>query len=1051
MYEEHDIDDAGIVYEPCIYREDFEAGELNGWASYPPCQDTAYNPYVYPGKIRPEDANTCFVAVEEVHWHEDQFLGGVKLLDLALDRSFRLKFSYYLKTLDSPARLEVHFPLATGERAVYTLDNPPANAWFGVELGWRELEKHNLFLLQRERVRITALAVQARVAKADPDMKIYLGIDDIELSALREVQFSFVEPEVAELSEWKERIPLRHYHPGGELEIAGTLGFEPEKVMLEITPFAERKKTVAGASLSLSEDGVWRSGPIPLDDAFPPGLYHGRITASTDGAVRSRTYFTFFVVRKGTGGRHPRLLFDERNVGKIKERFNSERFSGVREVFEKEAESYRKKVPVERVVYDFDQFPVKDWIPTIWYWFVGRIMNFREALFTNAVVYAMLDDCEAGRYCRDVMLRLAEFPMWNHPWMEARGLHSYFPAGEMAEAYSLAYDLIYGMLTEDERRVMEKGVLENYIEPAFRTFVEQNRITVNSSNWISHINGGALMALTALYGEDRDAGDLEPWLTGFILKEYRYISVVFGRDGSYGEGFRYYNFAMQSFAKVIPMLDRVFGLDLGAPIERSYLETLWAGIPQEDKIFTFGDSQGYIRGESQAYWIGGHNGPMNNWAWLVARTRDPRLSWLYHTLKSYDTFEEILHETGDVPQESPDSLGETAFFRDVGTAVFKSGWGSEDFVFVFRSGPFYNHQHMDQGSFFLADHGRVFLEERYDGDHHYYDDPLYQGYAIRTISHNTILINGNPQSQEVGDPKDFAPGMNDHAQLVSWLDCGPFAFAEGRLDGVYRGAVKELRRYVFFVKPRSILMVDRVVPGEEDVEVDLLFHTEWKKDITCAGEWTEFHKDGAVLYMYHLAPEGVEREIKGEPHFLCQYGDPPLIERGYLRLSSETAGAALVAANFMTAVRDGSPPDVKRIRGEGWVGTEANVGEVNASCMVNTSGDTLDYGDCETDALIVARTDGGEGVFVADATRLSCGEIVFEAENGITAYISRDRSVARMVYHLPADSRVSFVSPAPPGKVLIDGKPADVFDYDEKASLVTVRLPGGDGNLEIFK
>ncbi|MCD6307980.1 MAG: hypothetical protein J7M24_03175, partial [Candidatus Latescibacteria bacterium] len=62
---------------PTVYREDFESGELRGWASYPPCQDTAYNPFVYPGKITPGDERTCFVAREDVHWPADQFLGGV--------------------------------------------------------------------------------------------------------------------------------------------------------------------------------------------------------------------------------------------------------------------------------------------------------------------------------------------------------------------------------------------------------------------------------------------------------------------------------------------------------------------------------------------------------------------------------------------------------------------------------------------------------------------------------------------------------------------------------------------------------------------------------------------------------------------------------------------------------------------------------------------------------------------------------------------------------------------------------------------------------------
>ena len=71
-----------------IYSEGFEAGELNAWSSYPPNQDTAYNPYIYPGKVRPEDAGKCLVIKLEPQWNEDQLLGAIKLLDLVLGCQF---------------------------------------------------------------------------------------------------------------------------------------------------------------------------------------------------------------------------------------------------------------------------------------------------------------------------------------------------------------------------------------------------------------------------------------------------------------------------------------------------------------------------------------------------------------------------------------------------------------------------------------------------------------------------------------------------------------------------------------------------------------------------------------------------------------------------------------------------------------------------------------------------------------------------------------------------------------------------------------------------
>ena len=40
-----------------VYKEDFESNELNGWASYPLWQDTAYDPNLRPGKIVPGEEN----------------------------------------------------------------------------------------------------------------------------------------------------------------------------------------------------------------------------------------------------------------------------------------------------------------------------------------------------------------------------------------------------------------------------------------------------------------------------------------------------------------------------------------------------------------------------------------------------------------------------------------------------------------------------------------------------------------------------------------------------------------------------------------------------------------------------------------------------------------------------------------------------------------------------------------------------------------------------------------------------------------------------------
>ena len=1032
-----------------IYREDFESGELRAWASYPPCQDTAYDPFLYPGKIKSTDSGTCLVAQKIPRWNRDQLLGAVKLLDLILDRDSSIRFRYYLKTVETSIALEVHLPLITRERLVYAVPEPQTNRWVDVRIGWEDLTRFSFVSPKEESIRITAIVIQAKVVAADTDMPIYLGLDDIEIAAKCEQLFDFIKPEVAILTEWEERIPLKHYHPGDNLIIEGRYNFIPERVTMALTSFTSSRKTLYKAALTKTAEGTWRNKALNLDrDLFPYALYRGTITAETNDTIQSTTHFTFFVVNTGIGTQHPRLWFDEHTLQGIKERLNTDRFRPILERYCSRAAEFRKEISPERVEYDFDQFPIKDWLASFRMWFVDSIVTYREAISFNAIAFFLGGDSEAGRFCKEMLLQLAGWPQWNHPWMENRGFHTYFPVGEFADAFALGYDLTYDLMTDGERRKVREGLLRNFVKPAHKTYVEQNQITSNTSNWISHIAGGSLVAQIAIYGDDPEFGDLEPWFTGMILKEFTYIQKVFGCDGSYGEGYRYYNFAMQSFSKILPTLNRVFGVDLSGPIENSYRETLSAGIICENVTYTFGDSDVNLKEEVQDWWIASQSGPMTNWVWLLARYRDPVLSWLYHNLKSFDTFQEILHYVDDIPQKPPETLGNVMFFRDVGTAVFKSGWGSNDFVFVFRSGPFYNHQHLDQGTFYLADHGHLFLEERYDGKHLYYDDPVYQSHAIQPISHNTILLNGNPQSQKVGDSAGFSNGLGDQAIFEHWIDTDEFACAVGRLGGVYQGVVKGLRRFVLYIKPRTILLVDEITPYEEDVEVNLLFHTRWKKDITLHDGYASFRKDGSALYLFHLNQKDIQRQICYEPHFLYQYKERPLRERGYLEITGQTRGRRLVIANLMTAASDGVPPDVKITAGEGYNEVFCRIDGITTDLTVNTSDEITDKWGLSTDALILARGEKSQGIFMAGGTYLkSKDKTLLLSEKLLVAYLTPERNY--VVYHLSEQASVSLNVTSKPKNIRLNGEKVKTFAYDSSTSTVRLPLPGGMGTLEI--
>lgn len=1032
------------------YREDFESGELNAWASYPPNQDTAYDPYIYPGKVRPEDAGKCLVIKAEPQWHEDQLLGAVKLLDLILDRSFSLRLRFYLKTTERCPELLVHLPIADGRRLSYRKPDPPRNEWAELRVTWDDLAAQGQIPDRAESVRLTALAVTVRIEKADPSMPTYLALDDVEVRGIREKEFVFLEPETAGLSEWKEKIGLKHYRQGGVFRLLGTLDFSPEDVVLTICPFSDRNRVIWTSGLQPDAPSRWKSRDIPLSpDRFPAGLYVGLIDARRQQTLLSRTQFTLFVEPRGGLPAHPRILCGADKVEVFRKRLLSPRFQAVLDRFLTRAKSYREQIAPDKIVYDINQFPDRDWVVSLPAWYSDRFMAFREALFTNAVTHLSGRDGQAAPFIQALLLRLAAWPQWNHPWMEARGFHTYYPLGEFADAYAVAYDAVYDLLSEEERQVVRAGLLRNYIDPAFRTYVEDNQITSNSSNWISHIAGGGLVALMAVAGGDPAAlGDLEPWLTGFILKEQKYISTVFGPDGSYGEGFRYYNFAMQSFARTIPALKRIFGLDLSGPFVGSHLETLWTSIVQKNVSFGFGDTESYLKQEAQAWWIGTENGPMNSWAWLLELSRNESLAFLYRSLKEIDTLQEVLHETGDIPAQHPSALGDVRFFPDVGTAVFRSGWEENDFIFVFRSGPFFNHQHMDQGSFYLADHREIFLEERYDGEHHYYDDPVYRSHAIQAISHNTFLINQNPQSQKVGDPKGFAAGMNDQARLLNWLETPAFAFAAGDLEKVYMDEVRRLRRNIIYIKPRAVLLVDEVIPAAEDVAINRLFHTKWKKDIAAGEEISRINKGRAALYMFHLSPPGAVKEVRSEPHFLYQYSARPLIERGYLQVSKKTEGRRLIFAELLAATPHGSPPPFEISKGMESVSIRQSGADPGIAVALNLAS-SVSLGEWSSDALILASSSAEEILMTGGTLLRKDDAVVLQSEQPFSGCLRWEKDGLLLEANLEESATVSLRFESEPGRVVLNGRPARDFKYDAVRRVLRISLPPGPVEIKI--
>ena len=1013
--------------EELDYSEDFEDRELGAWASYPLWQDTAYDPNFRVDEIIPRDDNISIVQKVTPYTNVDNYAGAQKLMDVYLVPGSKISLRYYLKTNQNAEYFKIR--LAAGEygKLDVTIANPDINKWVPLTVTYKDLMRENPKLKNNKMIKIYALAVLTKIPSADPDMPFYLGLDDIKVKAKHAVSFQFVEPAMFKLPEYPPYIPKQHYQRGDDFSLSGKWSLDAEKIVVEIVSFTDENKSIHKGELTKKGD-VWSLDALKL--SYPNGLYKGKLTAYKNSQALSQTEFTIHIVPnvKDMAGKHPRLLYDDNKKKWLDQRFKEDRFQEVYDQIVKNAKIQRDKIPLETIIYDLDQFPDENLIDT-WSAWLSHIFHTAQALRMNAMAYTFHNDLEAGLYAKNMLVQLSEWPDWSHPWQTKRGRYSEHSKGSWSHRVAEAYDLTYDLMSPKERTKVRNAIMKNIIKAAHQTFVYNDNITSKTSNWIAMIMGGSLMNMAAIYADGPETENLEPYFTGAMLKYYTFLNrVTDSEDGSWGEGFGYNNYSFSNLAYSVPSLDNVFNIDVSAPLVGTYNEYIWAGFIKDKKWFEFGDSTGDIN-------------PASSWAFLLNKQHEPRLGWYYNYLKGgKETFQDVLYDTENVIEDTPFDESPVKVFDKVGTSVFKSGWQKDDFVFVMRTGPFFNHQHLDQGSFWLADRGHVFIEDRHLKKSDYYADPLYQPWLTQPVAHSTILIDGNHQSQRVGDPLEFAPGFDDHAFIAQFLDGKDAAFSAGDIGKLYGDKIKSLRRNVLYLKPRTILMIDVVTPTEEDVDVSLLYQTMELADIEIGQKVSKITKGDTSLNIVQLSPTSMVAKAVETPHYLkTLLTEKPLKKEGMITLTSHTVNAKpLVSANIITTNDIG---DLTSERHEGYVSGMASGKKFAFSTNLEN---IYDVEQMQTDA--VAMTWNDERIFAGSATTFS-RDGIFIIRSQIA--ISFELSDLGIKYYHNEGGKLTIGAQTKPSGVFLNGNLIRNFNYNEQKKIFEIEVPKGEGTIVI--
>lgn len=1045
-YAQMQVTPAALI-EPFTMRDDFQGDGIGQWASYPPVQDIGYDPSLSP--TREWDAPTgraLMRIVQPTHVGQLRF-GFIKKVWMIASEGAHLSFAYRLNTHSTPeASIEIGLAGTDGRR--YLMRVPAhANIWTTVEAPLRDLRDAAGRPLAAG-TGVEAIYLVSDLPHTDPDVTYRFMVDNVALTAAREAQFEVRAPQAVSIYPWRQLVSTIDYRAGDAIRIEAAAPVKLARA--ECSLLTPNGHSVVTAQLyddgthgdARAGDGAWSNSSIyTLRVANPSGVWVVNLHGTTANGRSVETPVRFILHRAGAGN-HPRLLFDGSDREILLARTHQPQMALLWSKFLEKAKATRAG---GRLAYGGEVFKRLDkeyLLPTLLGYF-GILSQARERISYNAFVAYLTNDAEALAASRSAMLDVAQWSSWAPPWFEAHGQHTYYPAGELAIDVAFGYDLLYDRLSAPERAQIRRALIERSIIPTYKEYVMDNRAMANTSNWISHTVCGALFAAAAVAG-DGDASErneqLETYINGLLLKLEDHLKASYLPDGSYGEGISYQEFDLESLAPTIVALRRAFGIDYYSRtfVKDSLTFPIYTLAKPVTASLDMGDS---------------HPPGGRTIAPLVYQSKDPTLHWYYRQFDHSSIIDFIFYDDSVAPH--PPMFPTSRLFAEKGNAVFRTGWGADDSVLLYRAGPTFNHNHNDQGSFLLSAFGENLISEAGWSD--YYKDPYYATYFTQAVGHNTVLVDGNPESQTIADTRQFA-ALDRYPRITDAITSDFYDAVESEMSSVYRGKLDHFTRRIIFIKPHYFLICDDLAAKAEPTRFDWLLHLPDRARIKTLPGLALYTGDKAALAVRMLMPASAELHVRDGhiPYPIFANGTPPVVppQPAFLDLRTaptratqflvalvpaRTASVAQSLAARMSAVSDGK-----------WFGLRAERGTEHDLIMFRAGevNDDAQYGEWTTDAATWTVTlDDGERIKMLAAQHarkfMHAGRTLFTSERPISLAADYKADMVDVAASVAEPTKLNLFIGTSPVSVQLDGRELgpESTSYNRANGMVSVTVP----------
>jgi hypothetical protein len=435
-----------------------------------------------------------------------------------------------------------------------------------------------------------------------------------------------------------------------------------------------------------------------------------------------------------------------------------------------------------------------------------------DRITTLALMYRL-----AGRdaWLRRAIMELnacAAFRDWN----PAR----FVDTAEMTHAFAIGYDWLYNALTPEERGWVREALITKGLDQASLIYQQKTRWTQEHFN--ANIVSNSAMIMGALAVAEDARGKASEIVRAALESIPRGLN-TYGVDGGWPEGPTYGEYATRYACLFFASLDTALGNDYGLSgfhgVDRAGRFRVYS-ISPSNRIFSFGDGPDDPGLAPEMFWMAKRfNNPVYAWSEQKQLERSPHpdaydLAWFVRDTR---------------PPQGP-AWPLDAVFHGVGVATFRSSWEDTNGLFLAVKGGDNKspHAHFDLGSF-MFDAGGVRWASDYDeGDPNVPPPQRAALYAVRTESHNTLLIDGENQ-----DP--HAESRITRQDLTA-----DFSWVQIDLSKAYP-KLKQWTRRIGMAQRQAVLIEDTL---HSDQPVEVIWGMMTDADISPNGPVATLHKNG---------------------------------------------------------------------------------------------------------------------------------------------------------------------------------------------------------------